>query len=660
MKRAGLLLLVAAVLGILWIANRGGRASGSGGAPRSAERRSSDPGQLALDARKEPEASAREPESGALPTEASEASTSISIRSSAGLPLAFAEIQEGDEPWKRRDMNEGRCELGGVALPCRLRAPGHAPASVERLGGEIVLEPDALLVLEAPGLRACAQGIEPFRGWVGPKGERGAETEEQLARLASFGFSDDDRWSIAVTSKLLAAWRPDRKLAVSLERHDRRRIEILFDALPGARASWSPPCADQLDVAPLDLTLDWPEGGIAGEVELRLWVMRQSATGVDTRSVLPWGSVAIGALSSAFLQTRSKPDSDTVALGPWPKGATYGLTASDHASGAYGGMVFEHDGSPRTLSMHPGFAILGRISVPDGVASPTRARMLWEYRTTDRGRSVWRGALQVGPFGIGEQFEAHLVQQVPIERTVDLEPPSILDLKVDAPGFETFHKTYSTGGTRRFDCGVVELKPLVPQLVLAPGSHIDERSIEWRQLRVDARPDVSWTIRSARRQLDESLAIFLFRNTDAEPGEDRFRFSSDRTGDDDWGDFPENPGGFALIESGSEGVCLRRLADGRYESVATIRCTLDVECRSMPTGGGPWIVGWQWQGLSFAASRITPEFEGERTHVELSIPEDGVTLWWSGNEFPPDAKPGKPGEGGTLAATGSLVHVTLP
>lgn len=286
--------------------------------------------------------------------------------------------------------------------------------------------------------------------------------------------------------------------------------------------------------------------------------------------------------------------------------------------------------------------------------------MLWEYRATDQGRSFWRGAQAVGPLGIGGQFEAQGVKQVPIEQTADLEPPSSLHLRIDAPGFETFRGIYSTGGARRFDCGVVELKPLVPQLVLAPGFHIDERSIEWRQLRVAARPDVGWMIRSARRQLDESLAIFLFRDTETKSDEGRFRFTSDRTGDDDWGTLPENLGDFALIDSGSEGVCLRRLADGRYESVATTRCTLDVECRSMPTGGGPWIVGWQWQGLSFAASRITPEFEGERTHVELSIPEDGVTLWWSGSGTPPDAKSGSPGEGGAIPATGSLVHVTLP
>jgi len=249
---------------------------------------------------------------------------------------------------------------------------------------------------------------------------------------------------------------------------------------------------------------------------------------------------------------------------------------------------------------------------------------------------------------------------VPIERTSNLDPPPNLDLTVEAPGFELFHRTYATGGARRFDCGVVALSPKKPQLTLAPGFQVDERSLESKQLRISARPDFAWMIRNCRRQLDGSLALFLESEGGGVSGKERFHFWSDATGKDDDETFPESPGDFALIDPGDVGVALRLRADGLYEPVATRSCTLDIECSSMPTSGGPWILGWRWQGLSMAASQVTAEFEGERTRLELSIPEDGVTLWWSGSGIPPDVGAGAKGEGGTIPATGSLLHLTLP
>jgi hypothetical protein len=658
LKRTALLLLLAAILVVAWIANRGSRAPGVGAGVGEEKRAPSGASEAGLDSQVKPEDGVVREAEGEMPKpEPHAAATSISIRSSAGLKLAFVEIQERDAPWQRRDLVEGRCELEGAALPCRLRAPGHSPAAVERLGGAIVLEPDALLVLETPGLRGCVESIEALRYGVAP---RNPKFPERLGGFSSSGYLDDDHWAIAVTSKQLATFSTDRKLPVTLEWHDRRRAEIVFEALPGARAIWNPTCSNDVEVAPLDVTLLWPEGEKAGEAVLYLWRIHETGARDGTRLDLPWGTVEISPASRVFIETRVKPGSGSVPLGPLPRGARCVFMAIDHASGAYGGMIFEHNGSARTLSMQKGLAIIGRLSVPAGVPSPTRTRFSWEYLASDQDRYPWVGSQRDVATGADGEFEVRRLDHFPFEQTASLDPPHILDLTVVAPGFEDFHRTYSTGGARRFDCGVLNLKPIVPQMVLAPGFQIEERSLDYQHLRVSARPDIAWEVRNCLRELDGSLAIFLRREEGGEPGKERYHFWSDESGKDEYEPFPEAPGDFALLDPGEVGVGLRRRSDGRYESVATRSCTLDVDCRSMPSNGGPWSLGWRWQGLWIGSSRITPEFEGERTRIELPIPEDEVTLWWSGSGMPPDEGPGAAGEGGTIPATGSLLHLTLP
>ena len=44
--------------------------------------------------------------------------------------------------------------------PCDLRAPGHLAATLAERSAELVLEPDALLVLPARKLRECTRSID--------------------------------------------------------------------------------------------------------------------------------------------------------------------------------------------------------------------------------------------------------------------------------------------------------------------------------------------------------------------------------------------------------------------------------------------------------------------------------------------------------------------
>jgi hypothetical protein len=263
------------------------------------------------------------------------------------------------------------------------------------------------------------------------------------------------------------------------------------------------------------------------------------------------------------------------------------------------------------------------------------------------------------PIGSDGVFEVRGLNSVPVERTANLDPPSTLDLEIRAPGFERYERSYSTGGARRFDCGAIELVPSLPQLVLTPGSSPEERSLEYGKLSISGHPEIEWVVLSARKEPDGSLSIFLDRDPEGE--KQAYRCWIETSGES-LQPFPSSPGEFALLvdSTGEHGVGLRVRADRRYEAVATRKCRLEIDCRSLPSGRDAWVLGWRWQGMSIACSRVAAEFDGERTEIDLELPEDGVTLWWSGDGRRPETTSGAAGDGGTMPATGSPIRLTLP
>jgi hypothetical protein len=113
------------------------------------------------------------------------------VRSSMEFELPFIEWQTREGDWKRADLDHGHCELGSIALPCRVRAPGHAPALVAKDGDEIVLEPDALLTLEADGLRACLLSLGPSDDYVADHENESVFRPEYRRAIAWRWISDD-------------------------------------------------------------------------------------------------------------------------------------------------------------------------------------------------------------------------------------------------------------------------------------------------------------------------------------------------------------------------------------------------------------------------------------------------------------------------------------
>lgn len=95
------------------------------------------------------------------------AARALPVRSSAGLALASFEIESDADAWRRVDLVDGAIDRERVRAPARVRAPGHVSSLARPEADEIVLEPDALLLIQGVGLRDCL-------GEVGPSAKYGA------------------------------------------------------------------------------------------------------------------------------------------------------------------------------------------------------------------------------------------------------------------------------------------------------------------------------------------------------------------------------------------------------------------------------------------------------------------------------------------------------
>jgi len=166
----------------------------------------------------------------------------LRVRSAEGLALKFVEVEDEPGRWRDGALVDGTCRLDATRLPCGVRGPGHVASVARRLEDEVVLEADALLVLEGSDLRDCVVAIEPFP-WLAHLDTSYAQAlRESFARVQVHGFTSADRWAIAVSGDGLGeSFGYGQKLEVHIEDHNYRLIQVEFQATHGARGSWTVP-----------------------------------------------------------------------------------------------------------------------------------------------------------------------------------------------------------------------------------------------------------------------------------------------------------------------------------------------------------------------------------------------------------------------------------
>ena len=583
--------------------------------------------------------------------ESSVRNDTLSVRSSIGLSLPFIEWRASETDWRRIDLDHGRCSIGPKMLPCLVRAPGHVATTASNAGEEIVLEPDALLLLESKDLRSCASWIRPYEIGIGLDEQEWGENRlsPALRRAVAWGWLSDDRWAFAVSSELAPeSIRTDDPQAVVRWR-DGRRADVYFIVKPGARGTWSVPCENVAPSADLEVRVIRSDAQEAGPVRARLWRIDGSSDGHPEK--YPWGRIYHYSTDNYVQSLMIPASADSARFESVPTGVDISLALRDEITSCYGRLVFTHDGTARTLKLRPPFEVTGRAVSSEPSTPVTTMDWWWDFREGKIGVLGWRagtGGLVLPPDG---GFRLRGPGQALISNLAPLDPPAHMLLHIEATGFESFEKLFDTGGATRFDCGEIVLVPRRGEIVLAPGHGLSPSALQWAVLKLPETPEFVWKLRNAALMPDGALEIFAVRS-EKQPTLFETHPPSSRA-------WPETASERILIHlhfgATDPPWGFERGIDGRYIAVPRQEFEAEVECRALPSEGKSWFIGWQWHGLWDTCDQV-PAYElGQTVSVRFSMPAEGATIFWSGSGDPPRAGNEPGGSSSAEALRGKII-----
>ncbi len=572
----------------------------------------------------------------AVPAAAPSASaTGLRVRSAEGLALSFVEVEDEPGRWRDVALVDGACDPTTLRLPCNVRAPGHVPGTAIRLEDEVVLQADALLVLEGSDLRNCVVSIAPFPWLAFLDTDYAPSMRERFARLETHGFTSTDRWAIAVSGDGLGeSFGYRHELEVHVEDRNYRLIVVEFRATRGARGSWTVPCDARLPVAPLDVAIVRPADAVHGELVCNLHIYAER----DVLRELPqsWGRVVLQPGLRFTREGRVPANEDRWHLADVPLREHAVLTVMDQESQANGRLFFVHDGTPQRIELRAGFTLTGRIAVPAGTALPTRMNMCFGRPADPPDRQArieaFSSDMRDVPIATDGAFEVRGPQRVPLWREISAEPPVELALQIEARGFEIHSSRWPLGAATRVDCGTLVLVPSSAPIVLAPGHGFRAETLDWMTLRSGTGPKDWWTIRCGRREVDTSLALVLDREWLARNDPDARDAAKDALEIERA--HAERPSSIAIealvVDIGSDwGRAFVRGADGRYERVEERDYTIEAAASAVVEPDSQLTIGWQWRGIPQRLVTLGPGRAGQRNTLRFVAPRDGVHLWWS-------------------------------
>jgi hypothetical protein len=542
-----------------------------------------------------------------------------------------------------------------------VRAPGHAPAPARKDGEEIVLEPDALLTLEASGLRACTASIRPYDAYAFSEAhESESVSRDELRRAIAWRWMSDDRWAICVSSDLIDEATSDRDITISVRWRDTRWALATFVPTPGARETWTVPCTQSGASSPLDVTVTAAVGERVGALSVHLGVVRTDVEHGHSEQQR-WGVVHFQVPGNFWTDRKLPADASVVHFDFVPTGVSLCLAVRDDASSAYGRIAFVHDGSARTLELRPAFELDGTILSGADASPLAMADLGWQFMDGPDQVWGWHSWQRHAPLDRDGSFRLRGPDAPLSAAGSQLDPPNALELFIDAPGFERYEHRFETAGAQRFDCGEIRLKPLATQIVLAPGHGLTAKSIEWSSLHTSP-VYVVWSIRNGVLESDGSLSVHLLED-DASVPEHRAFVAATAP---DWAplatpwpdDAPHWITIYAIADDLEGDRLFERRSDGKYAAVPRRNVDLVLECGAAPPAGKHWWIGWKWRDQWGALGGPPPNVVGKVVRVHVSAPDPGASLIWSTESTPPAASTASGELGGSLpfdAISGTVV-----
>jgi hypothetical protein len=587
----------------------------------------------------------------------------LEVVSSTHLPLAFVELEIEPRYWQRRALVDGHCDLSHDRVPCGIRAPGHVASIVQRAEGVVVLEPDALLELDGEHLQECMPTIVPYGSWVRGSNDAARETAKEVDAICTSGFVDARRWLLTIDVDRIGRWFPDSKdVEIVLGWRDRRAGYIQFAASHGARARWDVPCENVADTQPLDVTFVRTADASAGAIDAILVSVADNLAAPEHVD-LPWGRVQLNSPLQTYVRTRVAPDSSRLHLDGIALGRKYLLTARDLGSGAFGCFAIEHDGSARTLVLHPGIVITGRVTVAPGAPLPVHARCIWSEVGDIGSRSGrWVGVSNAA-FEEDGRFELRGWTNLPSDVAECSTNPSRIELTIDAAGCASSTTAHEVDATGHCECGEIQLESRSPQFVLMSGHGVPDDPLQHAALRISTKPEWSFIDVWGRSLADGTYALYLSAEN---PKRDPDAFLA-------WSNASPNYRGVHLREfasenipaiildrNNSEGIAFQLASDGRYERVPVRKYAIDVDCRALPHDAQRWTIGWSWSKMVQRVDSLSADAVGERRRIEFTAPENGASFWWSAGDRVAAGTDSGAGQGGSLELNHPSTALELP
>ncbi len=551
----------------------------------------------------------------------------FTARSSLGFPLQVVELRSGGEPWVEQRLDGSGQWSQRVNPTLEVRAPGHWPARANPGTREFVLEPQFALVLRTPPGLADALVLRE-------SGESPADADPSQfefgasnggASLGIAGTTDERAGDLParVTYALETPYPVSIQLALSVTGDERHELD-LEELVP-------PESMRELRVV---ARCAHPE-----EI-LRLTITPEIPPAVERRT-LPWGHVR-------------------VKRGEW-RGEIEGRVGTPLTVTSIREAVFVHARCGRgchdrvqvvqgsedrnvELELAPGHVIVGRLLIPPLDTLFQGSALIHCGFTNEQGRRnpdwdpSWSSTVEVpidrkGYFelalpgrGLGPVFEP---------RTL----PRRLRLQVSVPGYHSKHVWLTTDPVSLSPVHTFQLRVREPQFVLASGHGLAPEDVELEALRA---ADLDSTILESAIMKDGRLLLFCLPSRSFMSKRSRARY------DDVEAFILRNDGRPIAFERGTSGEFLRR---------PTRSTTLRLSCAAFPYGGGSRVLlGWTWRGLSCYTYAIERRRVGTEWEVELNVPSDATSLWWSAGLEPAE----EPNAfGGSVPYTRDLERLTI-
>jgi hypothetical protein len=535
-------------------------------------------------------------------------SATLPVRSSAGFELDGIELEAPAGTWTWFPLEAGGIPRELSSQAQGFRAPGHQRTTLADDAAELVLEPDALLVLTASDLDDRLVGIVPFGDPTKTPVDE-PETSDEIEALYSCGPIGSDRWAIAVDARA-AAERSGGVVPIALwwKSLGAARLELVPRA--GMREVWAVP--ERPSSAERALVVEIRAPAVASSrgiyVTLEQAPEEQGLAALEARE-LPFGRlVHVPAIREVHQRPLAR-GATSVDLGLQPVGARARVVADAFASGLRAESVFRFDGRARRLDLQPISYLTFRLAVPEGELDPRWANVLWsraeraqEDRASSRARSL---------SAIDGLFRLPL----PSRTELGGDASTALELEVRVPGFQVWRRRVPITGA---DLGTIAIEPLAADLELA----WDRRSSVPEVIQMAARDGTRWSSSRfvGRPREGGTIAIAFVRggqdgNTPCVEQDSRALPAS-----------AFDPHSIATVWLGHSWQ--RRAPDGRF---AVVPSSLHAIALSIvePAGSSDWTFGWEFEGLQVELGRTREP--GERD-LQLEVPLAGAWFWWSAGD----------------------------